>query len=232
MSSEALGPRLLRELERNKAKSAALAVLCLVAVWFWAPLIKKYTIGDSKAAATATSTAAPTPSTADAAAVPTPTGETAPPGGKMEFDWQTFVAWKEQEIRMAPSPVHELVPDPFLPIPADEPLAQAGNQPGAAAAALPKTPQELGLTLRSTLISSRGSMANINGEHYGIGGEIPAATTGGGDELGFRLVEITRQYVVVDRAGETYRLELNPQPASSGRVTIRPVSGGSAAVTP
>src|SRR5687767_12645531 len=98
MTSNSFGKRLSRELSRNKGKSAALCILCLVALYFWLPLFSKYfkkKKGVPTAAPTVETTSVASASAAAALKSPAAMAEEIP-----QFDWKEFLTWMSHEPRM------------------------------------------------------------------------------------------------------------------------------------
>jgi hypothetical protein len=202
--SSRLIKKLRREIKSSPKKAAVLALLSVVALWFWAPLAAKWfgkseTDGKNVGPVAVTN---PQPSNTknaganmaglvpDAAAVK-PTFPRRP--------WQQLLSWIEQDLRMSPATDLESGRDPFHPIEEkkNKPLAVATEKPDV-------TPDDAGLALRSTIVGGDQKTALIGREIYREG-ETIVATRGEGE---FRLVEIRPREVVLERSGKLYRLGL------------------------
>jgi hypothetical protein len=252
MASSGIGERLLREIARNKAKSAALGILCLVACYFWMPLVVKFFKGKNNAT--------PAVQPAETTAVVNVTSA-APEGDVPKFDWRDFLAWTAKEPRMIALAVSTETRDPFSNriTPATS-VAAEDQQTVTADAAMDrnrtageqvKTPKDYGLQLHSTVVGGRRSSANINGVNYRVGDWVPipsaadaAAMNSNGDETeeavtdsgptsnnvlagddpadGFELVEVKPRFVKLQRKGQLFRLELQEKTGVDRKISIRP----------
>jgi hypothetical protein len=155
MAASGFGERLRREIARNKAKSAALGVLFLVACYFWMPIVtKSFT---KKKSPTPVVPSAETTNVVDAA-------PTAPAGDVPKFDWKEFLTWMTSEPRMTVMTVSTETRDPFskrivreAPLAEDQNLvATTGDDDKYRIDEEPvKTPKECGLQLHSTFVGRR-----------------------------------------------------------------------------
>lgn len=182
MSAAKLSKQLQRELKANPQKAGALGLLCLVAAWFWGPLIFK---SDPKkpapvAAAPTATTAAATTATPDATAVST---------AKPLMDWRTLSSRLEADPSMrsvAGKNDEEVERSPF-----DAPIKIAKEDPidqdlydlleeASAAGMLDERPvitkqmtstalNACPLRLTSTLVGPRARTAVINGQAFSQG---------------------------------------------------------------
>jgi hypothetical protein len=181
MMSSKLSKQLQRELKANPQKAGALGLLCLVAAYFWGPLIFK---SDAKNPASAA--VAPTATTTAATAMPEPISTST---AKPLLDWRTLssrlesdpsmrsVAGKtETEIARSPfdAPVKVVKEEAF-----DSDLAELLEEANAAGL-FDDTPvitkqmtstalNAFPLQLTSTLVGPRSRTAIINGKAYSQG---------------------------------------------------------------
>jgi hypothetical protein len=218
--NSALVRRLRREAKANPAKAGALALVMVVAIWFWAPLVVRWC-----SPAASPSEVAPAPGAAvEAAAQPSvevgirsePNADKTTPS----VPWQQLVHAMEQDPRMQPT--RQLVKgrDPFGPSAAELAAAKAREQKETKRAPPPELlPADAGLVLNSTLVGSGPRLALIGGEPYWEGDTVPAPH---GSES-FRLVGIYRRQVVLERQGKQYGLEIKVT-SHDGRDT--PLAGG------
>ena len=228
MKPSELSERLLKELKRNKAKSAALGVLCLVAIYFWLPLITKYFKKNNQVQSAPQSVA----TKAVVHVQPVKPIENTP-----EFVWKEFLAWMADEPRMTVLAVSPDTRNPFArsakaPVVASGESSQPAEQESEIGE-LPlkktiKGPSDYGMVLRGTLVGGRRSTANIDGTNYGVGAFVPIADSAGasvqdqGSE-GFRLLEVKPRYVTLERRGQLFRLELQRPGSEDHNLIIRPV---------
>jgi hypothetical protein len=197
--------RLRREAKANPAKAAALAIVVLVAIWFWAPLVVHWC---SPAAAPAEEIAAAGPAvqpSVDGASRIAPADAPIAPA----VPWQQLVRAIEQDPRMRPSRRLGEWRNPFGPsaaaLAAELAAAKGSQQKKIKRAPPPELlPADAGLVLNSTLVGNGRRMALIGGEPYWEGDAVPAAHGDGN----FKLVEISPRQVVLERQGKHYDLEI------------------------
>ena len=206
--------KLRREITANPKKTGILAVISVVAIWFWIPLVAKW-CGVSEAAplATAPSAAAPPAGSPPAAAgtqatTVTPIAQdTAPAPIPPSERWQHVAERLERDPQMKPAAEFGQWRDPFGPSAAELAAAQRAvtekQQEKTAKTELP-SPSAAGLVLSSTIVRPAGSVAMISGATYHEGSLVPAGQAG----TGFTLVEIRPRQVVLVRGLERYELHL------------------------
>ncbi|MBM3999714.1 MAG: hypothetical protein FJ297_09285 [Planctomycetes bacterium] len=233
--------RLTREIGQNKGKAAVLGLLCLVAVWFWAPLVRKHafakappTAGDATSAGDSASDSAHDSASDSGANVVTGNGSATPEtSSETVLDWKALEVWRKTEPRMTPISIDAGWANPFARIEPDAPPTTVVETDGGAtdpapsdASAEPVTPESAGLTLRGTILSPRGALANINGQLLGVGGALRVGATDVESEgIEFRVVSIESDHVVVDRSGTSFRIDVvPPRRDDDGRIVIRPAS--------
>jgi len=250
MTSNSFGKRLARELTRNKAKSAALGILVLVALYFWLPLFGKY-FKKKKNTPSAAPAVETTPIASASAAPKTPgaMAEEIP-----QFDWKEFLTWMAHEPRMTVVSTSAETRDPFSPsvskraVQQEQLASEKTEEPEEPKIVL--GPKECGLQLRATFVGARSSSANLNGVNYRVGAWIPIPGTGetmNEDDVsttatstsesteteshptnvsievenGFQLLEVKPRYVTLQREGQLFRLELNERTGVERNIIIR-----------
>jgi hypothetical protein len=200
--------KLRREIATNPKKAGVLALLLVVAIWFWAPLLGKW-FGNSE---TDMKNGAPTQNTASSP-VAGANGVGASSHSAAEWainvkgklprlPWRQLVAWIEQDPRMSPATELAIGRDPFKSLPI-EALEKKRAEP-ASEQQPDLTPTSAGLVLTTTIVSRGGSIALIGGEAYKEG-SVVAAPRGDGR---FRVVEIRPREVILERKGKLYNLSL------------------------
>src|SRR5687767_12517924 len=96
MSLARVQKQLMKDLKRSPLKAGVLGLLCVAALWCWAPLVAGW-FGGSKGkaakpqAAVAVPTTAPTPVAAGGAAAPAAASPSVP--------WRQLMAWMEKDPR-------------------------------------------------------------------------------------------------------------------------------------
>lgn len=225
MSIDGLSAKLKAELGRNKAKSAVLIGMCLIAAYFWVPLLGKWLgIGSNSEAEVAVA------ETADSLEVPTqvvPAKEQTVTEELM--DWKTAVSRLREEPLMTSINSFSLTRSPFanLSIPdvsqelEDEGEEHEDTEPPIEVVVETKPPtfDELGLLLNGTMVGSRARMATVNGKSYQEGDEITVAPASGTSEdtpgpraaeTTLVMKEIRSQFVIVSYGGGLHKLRLQP----------------------
>ncbi len=221
--------RLRREVKANPKKAAILGLLCVVALYYWAPLVWGW-VGGRKSAelaepgAAATTDQAPRPAAFAPLAGAAAAAESGKPGQPADPSrpWQQVVQWIEQDPTMKPFAARSQRRDPFHPA-ASEVAANEEEEPDeaqTAETAKDLTPDALGAQLTSTLIGPQRRVAVINGRPCQEGRTIAMAKDG--QQVEFKLCEVHPRRVVLERDGKRYELAIPPS-APSGRLEM---SGG------
>ena len=221
MSSGSFANRIRREIKASPQKAAILAVLGVVALYFWAPLVMKWTSGDKPLQATAQSTTEAV-STASATEAALPTEKPV----ATQHSWRELDAWMSQDVHMKPATTALATRDPFRSSNSPEAaavwtrnLVASGFQTllGAPSRLLPRAwrhsngpavePGDAGLVVSSTIVGSRRRVALISGKAYAEGNLV----RGEGEfaELAFELVRVRPKSVLLRRGGTTYELKVN-----------------------
>jgi hypothetical protein len=223
MSLQKLQKKALRELKASPKKAAMLALLALVAAWFWAPLVMK-------PHSSAPSQAPPVAAAAPAAPIPTTgparlAGQVAPP--KQQMTWQDIAATIDRDPRMVPTTLTGLAEDrnPFAPpagaAASDQATAEQEDGKKSGDAVQPEKPaaepDELGLVLSSTLVGRSRRAALISGRTYELGSKIRV------EGESFRLVEVEPNRIVLERDGQQYTLSIKRR-TGGGRIELRPAT--------
>jgi hypothetical protein len=233
MSIDNLSARLKAELGRNKAKSAVLIVMCLVAAYFWLPLVGKWFGGESTEDAEVT-VANETGGEGASANVAPPEKQT--PVVK-SVDWKAAVARLRGEPRMSPIDSFALTRNPFanLSVPValeneEENEDEAEGKSDSKAEPKPRTFEQLGLLLNGTMVGSRSRMATVNGQNYQEGDEFAVLTAESTiddqdepqlEQSTLLMKEIHSRYVIVSYDGQLHTLYLPPLTLSqTGRIVV------------
>jgi hypothetical protein len=199
--------RLKREITASPKKAAVLAIVCVVAIGFWTPLVlkwagKKSTADDPVVASSEEETTSATPITA---APPTEANNSANNAttAAQRANWQKILKWIRNDPKMKPQ-VAISRRDPFAPavshqvVKVQEP-AQAPPPPPPEI-----TPQQAGIFVSSTVVGSKSRTALINGRTYRESQQIAGAKS----QDRFVLVEIRPKGVILERNGQRYEVKI------------------------
>jgi hypothetical protein len=196
--------RLRREITSSPKKAVVLGLSLVVAIWFWTPLVAKWTGAKSGgddtpvAPAGAEEVAANSTPVAQTSAVKTATP-----------NWHQVLEWMHKDPLMEPYTASAEGRDPFAPAASQLAKREATQQPIAEAPEL--SPEQAGLMLRSTVVGPRAKTALINGRAYHEQQSVVAAN--GRDR--FLLVEIRPSSIVLQRHGRTFEVKLPRVEATS-----------------
>ena len=196
-----MNSKLLRKLRRevlsSPKKAAALGLLLLVAIYYWSGLVTGWLGGGSKPAATITAAVVPAAGATVSASTNIAAPRVAPPSS-----WKQIAALIDADAQMMPAVAMVSSRDPF----AAEVKIETPKSEVAVKAPPTVTPQQAGITLTSTMISSRKSVALVNGQTYEVGEIIEVGVDG--ERLSFVLAEVHSKSIVLEREGSRYELEL------------------------
>jgi hypothetical protein len=190
------GRKLKREVLGSPKKAAALGLLCLVAIYYWAPLLSGWLKG-ADVAVTEAPASESTPQQASSGAVTT----AAAPASTYSCSWKQVAECLDNSQQQA-APLASIARDPF------QTIKRAMMQPDVVEAEAPAqavAPQDVGLVLSSTMVGRRQSVALIGGAAYRVGDEVPGAADG---EITFLLKSIHPRHIVLQRAGRQFELSL------------------------
>ncbi len=230
MKANKLAKQLKKELTRNPKKTAALAMVSIVALWFWGPLVWKWmaiagdgTDSPQVAAAKPLAPGTPPPATPSAAE----DAASAIEKKIRKFTWDKLLSRMTHDDRMQPATLAALPRDPFAMSAAEQTIVESlppgdtNNTSSPRVTPAEPTPESLGLKLEGTLVTNQRRRATISGEDYLEGDlvTIDANTTTGataapgptpgkqaGVEFLLELVEPRR--VILSRHDKQYELML------------------------
>jgi hypothetical protein len=224
MSLKKLQKKALRELKASPQKAAMLALLGVVAAWFWAPLVLK-------SSAHATPAAPPLVAATPAVGVATnPVPSTvATAQGKEQMAWSEVASAIDHDPRMTPATLTGLAEErnPFAPpvnlaasdrdSAAKEEAKKKSESDAAEVEQPPAGPDDLGLVLSSTLVGQSRRAALISGRTYELGSKIRV------EGEAFRLIEVEPNRIVLERDGQLYTLSIKRR-KGGGRIELRPAT--------
>jgi len=209
--------QLKREAKRNPQKAGALALLLVVAAWFWLPLIWPAKETPPPVVATpANSTSSPTVTIESTATEATPTTE-------VKQRWQDLDEWIDRDPSMKTISVVIGAADvrsPFV-VWRNPEVIKAEKERAvlklAEAAEVVISPVELGLELTGTVIGKEKRTAIIDGQAYGKDDTVETESG-----VTFKLTTIEANRVVLERKGNRFELAIR-RGQLSGRVRVRGV---------
>ena len=198
----------------NPKKAALLGLVTVVALYFWAPLLRGWFTAD-KADAQATTEAAPVTVTAGlqtAAAAPAATEK---PATVVQPSWQQVVEWMHKDPRTMIAPVLVQTRDPFQAPKPDEPDMTAEDNIKAKPPVI--KPTDAGLVLTSTIIGPQRRVVQINGKTYAVGQTVEAAKDKDSIPMKYKLIEIHPRRAILEADGERFELTI-PEPSQSDKI--------------
>jgi len=236
VSLNKLTKKLKRDAQRSPKKAAALGLLCVVALWFWAPLVWGWIAPEDSASETTAATA-PGPNPGPTSGVAAGFNPTAPkidnPSHQSTVPWQTILEHIDRDPRKKPARLRsdlngpasallqQLIPwsstavaavrDPFerpKPPETSKPVEDddEAEQPKPIVRSDP-TPAELEAKVTSTIGTGDGrGVAIINGRVYRRGDEVQLSDDRG--NYAFKLTAVHGWGAVLTRNEKEYPLEI------------------------
>jgi len=220
---KAVKKQLQREIRANPGKAGVLGLLLAYALWAWAPLVGGWFSGDEKPKAAIVPPVAKSDT-------PAPGESAAEPQKEDAFEqWRSIAEAIDNDPLMRPTTRFSGGRDPLaehaqrgMPIVEQE----EPERPVVVAQPRPRepemTPKRAGLTLTSTVIGPRRSVAVVNGKAYILGREIHGFADG--KPISFRLIDVQARRVILQRKGKQYALKMRPPLASVAEVEV-PAAG-------
>lgn len=221
---------LRREVTSNPKKATVLGLLIVVALYFWAPVVRGWIAGDEPpdrpfggASSSPTDGGSGPVQTAGLGTIGLAEAPQARPitpakARPQTHPWQQTVQWMKQDPATAPVADLPQRRDPFRAaklVVAEMNAEQHKQEPEPVET--PVTPQSLGLILSSTVVGPRRRVALINGKSYEEGRTIESASDG--HRVEFKLAEVHSRCVVLERMGERFELAI-AQPTRAGRIEL------------
>jgi hypothetical protein len=196
--------RLKREITASPQKAAMLALVCVVALWFWTPLVlkwvgKKSPVEDSVAVSNEEDSLTVAPIVAAAVVLEAETSATA--ATTTPVNWRKILQCIQSDPKMKPHVTIVGRRDPFSS-PASTQVAKVEEPPPPPAPEI--TPQEAGIFVSSTVVGFNNRTALINGRSYREQQEIAGTKL----HERFSLVEIRAKSIIVERNGRHYEVRI------------------------
>lgn len=221
MSAQVVIKQIQREAAANKGKAAVLAVVCLVALYFWIPLVSGWFsggAGDSNESLVVTpnTAAAQAPVKISAASVATATHD--------KHAWYDVAHWMANDPLMTSATLPAGLQDPFRQ---PAPKVEEPDPDELAQAEASKTPtrldlEKLGMVLSSTMVSRQRAVIQISGKSLAMpidaNGRPTRATTlrytHGDTDYQFAVLAVHPGGVVLQHGSETYDLRMKQRPSA------------------
>lgn len=216
-----LAKRLKKELLGNPKQAAVLAIVCLVACWFWSPLLMKWFSGKSAVTVSVKTGVDNDPVVAPAKIATTPAGR--------KNAWCEVNTWRMADPLTRSASLARGTRDPFeskQPVVA-EVVAERGGDAEAVQptiAIVPAQAETLGLTLEAIVYGGSRRLAQINGQtlrendEVKLGGEARQAE---GTSIVGRVLTIRSDEVLIEFGSRTVHLKLRPKQLGRGEVVQR-----------
>jgi len=186
VSLSKIAKQLRRETTANPKKAAALGLLVLVALWFWAPLVKGWFAKQNPAAETKPAKSAAGASSTSPADGMNQLGTEPKKPEKPRYPWYQLVQWMEEDPRTSAADRLARHRDPF------------SNAKTALVIERPEElSQSLGVELTSTIVGTHRRVARINGKTYQEGSLVQIAKDN--RQIEFRLEKVERRRAVGGR---------------------------------
>ena len=232
MNSGNLVKKIKKEVMRSPQKSGVLALITVVAIYFWVPLLIKWTSGSKPPVPEGEAVAA-----SELPGLPMGPEELIPEVPVVEesnFDWQNLIRWTTTSKWMNPSVISEDARDPFQLSKEQKELLEAARAEETARLAAEEaarmelaadeeeqaiqetvlTPADFSLTLASTIVGGNVKAAMINGKVYRLYDEVKCVHED--QQVKFLVEEIEHSHVNLTREGETYKLRIVRKLATEG----------------
>lgn len=200
MKLDKLAKQLRRDLAANPKKAAALGLMALVALYFWAPLVWHWVSpeGGKKSAQASALILTDDPEEPAVAAK----------RRAVKFRWEKVRDLAAKDSLMASAAFDGKWTDPFPGHAPSETKTTTTPAAGAqrAVAAADFDPTQAGLVLSGVMIVGKRRTATINGDTYQEGSVIKLGSEAELEAVELRVVKIASQGVVLQRGGKTYSL--------------------------
>ena len=198
----------------NPKKAAILGLMAVVAIYFWAPLVWKWTAKDNAVVKVNSAT----PKGAEPVATP-PKAEVAPTEAPRPKHppWQQIVQWIQSDSRTAPAPPWSNTRDPFQK--AKTAVAETKVEEEARPKPPVLTPASVGMVLTGTIIGPQRRIARISGKSYNEGQTIEVVKEKDKLHVSFTLLEVHDRRAVLESQGERFELAI-PEPSKSGKMEL------------
>lgn len=199
--------QLTREFKKNPGKAAALGGLLLVAVWFWYPLVKKWTGGSDAVAKPQVVAPVAEHSSVAVAAETTPVASSVGPQ-----DWRAITQTIDEDSWMKPGTLKSDSFDPFYPEQEINTMLTSIDQPEKPEP-IDLLPTAAGLVVTSVIIGNSDPIARINNQNYHLGDLI----SGTSENVRYRLVGVRSWGVLLQGSRQVHELHIDDSPPTGSQ---------------
>jgi hypothetical protein len=208
-----LGKKLRREIAASPKKAALLGLITVVALYFWAPLVRSWLSKDKT-----TAYAEPTPAASAGPLAAQPGAPSAVADAALGLpSWERVVQWMHDDPRTMTATRIAQTRDPFECPKAEVSKAKADETSEPHSPMV--SPSAAGLVLTATIIGSQRPLAQISGKTYAVGQTIEIAKEKETVRAAFMLTEIHPRRAVLQSGGEKFELMI-PEPGRSGKIEL------------
>ena len=197
-------------------------MMCLVAVYFWAPLVAGWVSDDEAGAAKAK--AAQKAALAKTKSVTTAKSSTEERDNLRGFEWRKLNEWIDAEPLMTTASLANLERDPFTALEVKKEPEKKDVE--VANVDKPQTqhvdPNDIGLVLRSTFVTPHLRKATVNDITYQEKGVIKVkfGSTGASDTFEYVIEKVASGYILLSRNDRRYQVKLAAVNLTSGSLTF------------
>ncbi len=212
VNTQKITSQLTKEIKRNPAKAAVLGGLLVVAIWFWYPLIQKWTGGSSKSVAKQQSTVTPVIPSANPNDIVLPTAAPASVS-KTAIDWRTIAQKISDDPWMKSGTLQSSSFDPFYPEQAQATVLTSTESEPTPTTEVDVAPDSVGLAVTSVIVGGRKPLARINNQNYHVGDTIRVADI----QIEYTLLDVHPWGVQLKTKQQVYELHLDETPQKNNR---------------
>lgn len=221
-----IAKRVKKEAYNSPGKAAVLGIVCIMAIYFWLPLVSKWVFGSaesimSDAPAVATQSAegqngAATNASIASISQPQNSLGLATANTTQQRPWFEVMKMIESDPNMSPV-LFEAEVSPFAVASTEPEKVPSAPESVVRPPAEKVTPAALGITVVGTLVGPNRRAARLGGKTVLVGQSIEVVK--GAERYLFTLAEVHPNRVVLVRDGERFELSVKPS-NSSGAIEI------------
>ncbi len=189
--------KLQKDLKKSPGKATVLALLLVVAIWFWSPLVMNLFGGSAASLPPASD---PTANSSTSVSAIAPRTENVPP----RFDWKQIAQAIDGDPRMKSSSPAAWMRDPFRKLEPKKQETAKTRTVEPPTVVLDISPADAGLVLNSTIVGPARHVARVNGKTYHEGDAITVSV--GNRVIDYKLMSVGEKSVVLTLGNREYEL--------------------------